>query len=306
VILGPTGTGKSAVAVAVAERIGGEIVGCDALQVYRGFDAATAKPSRAERERVRHHMIDEVDPSVDYTLADWVRGAERAIADVAERGRTPIVAGGTGMYLRGLLLGVIDAPPRRPELRLRLSRLSERRGTARLHRWLVRLDPRSAARIAPGDGQRIVRALELALTGEPWGERLARDGTWAGGAERYPAAKFGLDLDRELLGRRLAERVDSFFDRGLVAEAQRLLAGGVPPRANAWKAIGYREVLAAILRGEDPEATRELVVRATRRFAKRQRTWFRSEAGVTWLDAVLGPDALAEAIVERWRGTVAP
>jgi len=306
VVLGPTGTGKSRLALALASRLDGEIVGCDALQVYRGLDAATAKPSAADRRRVPHHLVDVVEPRRDYSLAEYVRDAEAAIRAIAGRGRVPLVVGGTGMYLRGLLRGVVDAPPRDAALRARLSRIAERRGIVALHRWLGRVDPRSASRLTPQDRQRVLRALELALGSErTWSERLRRDGTWAAGEERYPTLKIGLDMERGLLASRLDERVERFFDAGLIEEVQRLLAAGVPREANAFKAIGYREVLDRLERGLAPRAAADAIRRNTRRYAKRQRTWFRKEPGVIWLDAAVSLDeqsARALACWAEWKG----
>ena len=164
----------------LASRIDGEIVGCDALQVYRGFAAAPAKPSRADRDRVPHHLIDVADPRRDFSLADYVRQADEAIHDIRSRGKLPIVVGGTGLYLRGLLKGIVAAPPRDPVLRERLRRMAARFGTPRLHRWLAKLDPDSAARLHVGDTQRLLRAVEVALKGpETWGGVLAAEGTWS-------------------------------------------------------------------------------------------------------------------------------
>jgi tRNA dimethylallyltransferase len=305
VVLGATGTGKSSLALALAEELGGEIVGCDALQVYRHFDAATAKPTAAERSRVPHHLVDCVDPRRDFNMADFVRSAERIVADVAARGKIPIVAGGTGLYLRGLLRGIVDAPPRDAQLRRRLRAVADRRGAPSLHRWLGRLDPGSAARLAPGDTQRLVRALELALSGEPtWSERLRREGSWESGEERYPAVKIGLEMDRDLLNRRLDARVEGFFEAGLVQEVERLLEEGVPRQANAFKAIGYREILAGLERGLDVPAVIEEVKKNTRRYAKRQRTWFRKEPNVVWLDVSVGIARLVRSVKELWRSSV--
>jgi tRNA dimethylallyltransferase len=231
-----------------------------------------------------------------------VHGAERAIRDVASRGRTPLVVGGTGLYLRGLLRGIVEAPARDPELRERLYAVARRRGARALHRLLQRLDPESAGRIASGDTQRLVRAIELAGSGAPtWSERLRDEGTWAAGRERFEALKIGLDMDRERLNRRLDQRVVRFFDAGLVDEVRRLLDTGVPPEANAFKAIGYREVLRALESGDDPRQVLEEVQRSTRRYSKRQRTWFRGEPGVVWLDAAEERGRLVDGIVERWR-----
>ncbi len=309
VLLGPTGTGKSRIAASLAESIGGEIVGCDALQVYRGLDAATAKPTAEDRRRVPHWVIDVADPCRDYSLADYVRDADAAIAAIAGRGRVPVVVGGSGMYLRGLLKGLVEAPPRDEALRLRLTGLARRFGSARLWRVLRRRDPGSAARVPPGDSQRIVRALELALSAGPtWSERLLLDGTWLKPAERYRALKFGLDLGRDALAARLTDRVLAFLAAGLQDETSALLAAGVPPSANAFKAIGYREVVQALTTGEtpSPRRLREMIVAATRRYAKRQRTWFRTEPGVTWLDADEPEDALVARIASAWRAWSAP
>jgi tRNA dimethylallyltransferase len=272
------------------------------LQIYRGFDVATAKPTPAERALAPYHLIDFVDPARDFNLADYVRRAEEVIEEVRARGRLPIVAGGTGLYLRGLLRGVVDAPPRDAQLRRRLRKVAERRGAPSLHRWLARLDPETAGRLATGDTQRIVRAMELVLSGDAtWSRRLREEGTWESGVERYDALKIGLDADRERLNLHLDERVDRFFAGGLVDEVRGLLARGVPPEANAFKAIGYREVLAALRSGEDPDAVRDVVKRNTRRYVKRQRTWFRKEPGVIWLDALDGTERLAEQAEACWR-----
>ena len=280
----------------------GEIVGCDALQVYRGFDAATAKPTREDRALIPHWLVDVADPRRDYSLADYVRDADAAIAAILARGHVPIVVGGTGMYLRGLLKGIVPAPARDETLRARLRRMAARFGAPRLHRWLRHRDPLSAARVPPGDTQRVVRGLEVALTAGPtWGQRLATGGTWALAGERYETMKFGLDLPREILNAQLEARVDGFFAAGLVAEVDRLLAEGVPAGANAFKAIGYREVVRARREGGEPEAQRDAIVQATRRYAKRQRTWFRSEPEVAWLDASGGLDTLAATIAAAFR-----
>lgn len=304
VICGPTGTGKSQLALRVAERLRGEIVGCDALQVYRGLDAATAKPTRAEREVVPHWLVDVADPRGDYSVADYVRDADAAIATILSRGGVPVIAGGSGMYLRALLKGIVAAPPRDEALRGRLRSLMARFGAPRLHRLLGRLDPGTAARVDPTDAQRIVRALELALPpGGTWSARLAREGTWTLSGERFPSVKFGLDLDRAVLAERLAARVDGFLDAGLVAEVEGLLAAGVPETANAFKGIGYREILGARREGRVPASTRDAIVVATRQYAKRQRTWFRKEPGVVWLDASRSVDALVGEVVDAWNAS---
>jgi len=308
VVVGPTGTGKSSLALALAEALDGEIVGCDALQVYRGFDAATAKPSLEDRRRVPHHLIDGIDPRRDFTLADYVLRADRSIAEIHRRGRVPLVVGGTGMYLRGLLRGVLSAPPRDAELRARLRSIVERGGARHLRAWLERIDPASARRIPPADLQRTIRAIELAREpGGSWTERLRRAGTWSGSSERYPTLKIGLDFERDALHRVLDARVDRFFSSGLVEEVRRLLRRGVPAGANAFKAIGYREVLGALQRGDDPEQVTDAVKLATRRFSKKQRTWFRGEQALEWLDPRQNRPGLVERVADSWRrGTLDP
>ena len=300
-VLGPTGTGKSEIAVCAAERIGGEIVGCDALQVYRGVTAGTAKPTPQQRRRVPHHLVDVVEAKTRFTLGAYVARAELALAAIAARGAVPVVVGGTGMYLRGLLRGIVATPAADPILRERLRRMGARFGGHRLHRWLAHLDPDSAAHLPAGDAQRVTRALEAALGGATWSRALREQGTWRGGTERFVSVKVGLDLDRATHARILEARVDAFFAQGLVEEVRELLAAGVPASANALKAIGYREVVDALARGVAPEEVREEVKRATRRYAKRQRTWFRSEPGVTWLDAGAPPAEVADRIVGLWR-----
>ena len=278
-------------------------MGFDAVQVYRGLDAATAKPAAAQRERVRHHLLDCVDPRTDFSLAAFVDLAGRVLEELAERGVPAILAGGTGLYLRGLLRGIVAAPPRDARLRARLHALAERRGPATLHRLLARVDPDSARKLAPRDTQRVARAVEFALlAGEPLSARLAGAGTWASGRERFATLKIGLALERTELYARLDRRVEAFFAAGLVEEVERLLAGGLPPGANALKAIGYREVAAALAGGGDPHAVVEEVKRSTRRYAKRQATWFRSERDVHWLDAGSGGRPLVDAVLARWRG----
>lgn len=272
--------------------------------MYRGFDIATAKPTAAERRVVPHHLIDCVDPVVDFTVADYVREAERAVAGIHARGRTAVVVGGTGMYLRGLLRGVVDAPPRDAALRERLRRIAERRGPRTLHRMLSRQDPSAAARIAERDVQRIVRAIEVARLGDaPLGETIRRNGTWQDGHERFGSVKFGLHVPRRELVARLDARVDRFFAAGLVDEVRGLLDRGVPPGANAFKAIGYREVLEAIRQGTDPRLTIERVRVRTRQFSKRQMTWYRREKNIVWLPTGNEPEALGERIASSWQGS---
>lgn len=280
VILGPTAVGKSDLAVRICGRLAGEIVSVDSMQVYRGLDRGTSKPDAETRARVPHHGIDLADPGQDFSLGEFVRMAEAAIAGIRARGRLPVLVGGTGLYLRGLLKGIVDAPRRDPVVRARLIDHDRRRGPGSLHRVLARVDPETAGRLLPGDRQRIVRALEV------WRERreplsaLIRRTPFA--ADRHATVKIGLTMDRAALYRRIDDRVVGFFAAGLVDEVRGLLAAGVPPGANAFKAIGYREAarhLAGEIRMEEAVM---LTQQGTRRYAKRQWTWFRREPGVNW------------------------
>ena len=290
--------GKSDIAAALAHRLGGEVVGADSMQVYRGLDAGTAKPSVEARRRVPHHLIDHVDPRRDYSAGDYARDADAAISEILERGRQPVVAGGTGLYLRALLRGLVEAPRRQPELRARLNRIALRRGSAVLHGMLRRRDPAAAARVPPGDRQRVVRALEVALAGGPPLAGLIEAHRFA--PERYDAVRVGVDMDDALLMRRLRTRVEEMFagDR-LVHEVEGLLAAGVDSGANAFKALGYREVM-AWRRGEiGREEIQERTLRNTRRYVKRQRTWFRREPGYRWF-RVTGDAAVDLPPIGEW------
>lgn len=301
IVLGPTGTGKSELALALAERLNGEIIGCDALQVYRGFDAGTAKPTHAAMQRIPHHLVDHVSPEDHHTMADFVDAAQRIILEMGTRGKLPVIAGGTGLYLRALLRGIVDVPPADRMLRERLQGMNRRYGAPRLHRWLSGLDPQSAERLLPGDSQRIVRALGFVIgNGTTWSTRLEADGTWQTEDERYRTLKIGLDMDRVQLRERLDRRVESFFKAGLVQEVRALLSGGIPETANAFKAIGYREIVQAITSGTDPAAAVNAVKVHTWRYSKRQRTWFRREPDVVWMDVALGLDQLVEQTIALW------
>jgi tRNA dimethylallyltransferase len=300
-VIGPTGAGKTALAIELAETLGGELIGCDALQIYRRFDVGTAKPSAEERARVPHHLVDELDPEDDFTLARFVRRAEQVIESVCARGAQPIVVGGTGMYLRGLLHGIVPAPRVDPALRRRIREMQERRGETAMHRWLQRIDPASAARLEPGDRQRVGRALEWwCVSRTRWSERLEMQGTWAVQEERYRCLKLGLDADREWLRPRLEQRVERFFAAGLVEEVRSLLDSGVSPKCNAFQAIGYREVAQALRGGDAMGPVIDRVKINTRRYAKRQRTWFRKEPGVVWLDASASRTTLRAAALDAW------
>ncbi len=285
-ILGPTAVGKSDLALLACERFGGEIVSVDSMQVYRGLDVATSKPGLEERRRVPHHGIDLVEPGEDFSAGDFVRHAAPTVEAIRRRGRLPILVGGTGLYLRALLKGLVDAPRRDEALRARLRAIGERRGAVFLHGMLRRVDPKAAEPLRPGDRQRIVRALEVSFSGPRSLSERIRSAPF--GPDRYRALKIGLSMDRAALYRRIDERVVRFFAAGLLDEVRGLLARGVPRSANALKAIGYREALACLDGAIDPGEATALAQRGTRRYAKRQWTWFRREEGVVWFD--IDPD----------------
>lgn len=285
-LLGPTGTGKTALACAIADRLPARLVSCDAIQVYRGLEAASAKPT-AEERRHPWALVDWVEPDDPVDLGRWVRAAERELRAARDAGQVPVVAGGTGLYLRGLAKGVAAAPGRNEPLRRRLDALAARRGAGFLHRVLGRLDPASAARLGTGDQARLVRALEVRmLTGVALSTLQAA--SWRG-PDRFPLLRVGLDLPRALLYERLDRRVERFFAAGLVDEVRALLdQRGLPPSANALRGIGYREVvewLTGRSAARDLDELVALVQRNTRRYAKRQMTWFRREHGTRWFDA---------------------
>ena len=294
VIVGPTGIGKSDLAMSLARELDGGLISADAMQVYRGFDLGTAKPDAEARRQVHHELVDVADPQVNFSAGDFVRAAEAAMQSLRDRGLRPILVGGTGLYVRAFLGGLLVGPGRSPTLRERLRRSSGQRRPGHLHRMLARLDPPMAARLAPADQQRLVRALEVRFrTGQPLSEHLARDGDeiWRR-RERYDAVKIGLRMERDLLMERLAVRVHAFFDAGLVDEVRGLLAAGIKPTANAFKGIGYRESL-DVVGGRCSEAeARERTLIATRQYAKRQMTWFRREPDLHWLDVDVKRDRL--------------
>jgi tRNA dimethylallyltransferase len=282
-IVGPTATGKSALGLALAESLRGEIVNADALQVYRGFDIGTAKPSPADRERVPHHLIDILEPSEVYSAGEFARRARAAIADIQGRGKLPIVVGGSGLYLRALLFGISPIPPGDPEVQEALRERLAAEGLGKLRADLARIDPRTEARLAPGDTQRVLRALEVALvTGRPLSSWIAEQPF---GTQAIASVRVGLTLPRAILYDRIAGRVAWMLEAGWLAEVQGLLRLGLSPRLPAFQAIGYRQLVRHLEGDGSLEQAIAGIVQETRRFAKRQETWFRKEPDVTWFSA---------------------
>jgi tRNA dimethylallyltransferase len=277
VVVGPTASGKSALALAIAEAAGAEVVSADSQQVYRGMDIGTGKLPVGERARVPHHLIDVIDPDEVMSAARFVALADAAIAGAAARGRPTVVAGGTGLYVRALLRGLFEGPAADLELRARL----EAEGAPALHERLRAVDPTAAARILPGDLRRLVRALEVhTLTGVPISTHQEAHGIRAA-PPRYPSRWVGLDPPRDELAARIDARVDAMFAAGLVDEV-RGLAARHPLDRRAFDAIGYREIRAHLAGQLSLDDARAQMKAATRRYARRQRGWFRTEPEVTW------------------------
>jgi tRNA dimethylallyltransferase len=279
-VVGPTASGKSALGLALAEALGGEIVGADSRQLYLGLDIGTAKPTPAERARVPHHLFDVLEPGETCGAGRYARLAAEAVAGIRARGRIPVVVGGTGLYVRALVDGIWDGPPRDPALRAALERLA--RDGAGLHRWLARLDGESAAAIHPNDARKLVRALEITLGAGRPASALRRAHGFPGA---FPAVQIGLNWPRDVLYARIDRRVDAMLAEGWLDEIRALLDRGVDPDAPGMDAVGYRE-LVRHLRGEfDLEEAVRRAKKACRNYAKRQFTWFRKDARIRWLEA---------------------
>ena len=295
VILGPTGSGKSDLSLCIARAIGAEIVNCDSLQVYRGFDIGTAKVPATERQGVPHHLIDIVDPTELFTAGDYARRAEAAIREISGRGRTALLVGGTGFYLRGLLEGLSPGPSRDDSLRARLQQRELKRPGS-IHRILTRLDPLSAARIHPNDKNKTMRALEVRLLdGAPLSSMFEQGRAALTG---FRPIKIGLNPPRELLYARLNERARKMFEADrLVDEVRSLLSAGVPPQAKPFESLGYKQALQLVLGQITGQQAIESTQQETRRYAKRQQTWFRKEQNVHWIDGFGdSPQAQTEAL----------
>jgi tRNA dimethylallyltransferase len=281
-IVGPTASGKSALGVWLAERLGGEVVACDSTQLYRGFDIGTAKPVEPDRRGVPHHLIDVLDSSDAATAGGYREMALGVLAELRKRERLPIFTVGTGLYLRALLEGLAESPQRSEELRERLRASAREHRAGHLHRLLQRLDPEAAGRIAAADEQKLIRAIEVCLlTRKPLSE-VHRSG-------RQPLAgwqpvKIGLQPPRELLYERIHARTEAMLAGGWLSEVRELVAKGILESAKPFDFIGYREMLGVLSEEMNIEQARAAIQQATRRYAKRQLTWFRKEAVVRWFE----------------------
>ncbi|MBA2538819.1 MAG: tRNA (adenosine(37)-N6)-dimethylallyltransferase MiaA [Deltaproteobacteria bacterium] len=282
VIVGPTGAGKTRLSLMIGEHVGGEVVSADSQQVYSGMDIGTGKVTVDERARVPHHLLDVVRPDQEMTAQRFVELADRAIEEIAARGRAVIVCGGTGLYVRSLLLGLFAGPPADLEVRAALTAIAREQGVAALHAELARIDPAAAAKIDRNDEKRIVRALEVfRLTGEPMSAHQARHDHKTL-PRRYDAQVIGLSPEREVLYRNIDTRVDQMIAAGFEGEVETLRAAGFAPPMRSQQAIGYAELHDAADGKVERARAIELIKRNSRHYARRQLSWYRGDATIAW------------------------
>jgi tRNA dimethylallyltransferase len=297
-IAGPTASGKSGLGLILAERFDGEIVNYDSVQLFRRLDIGSAKPSLEDRARVPHHLVDVLEPDETPSAGDYQRRARKALDEVRSRGRLPILVGGTGLYLRAVLEGLFEGPGRSDYWRERLASVASIHGREYLHRILTRLDGPTAGRIAPRDTSKVIRALEVRLeTGRPLSTHFEERPRNA--LRGFRVAILGLAPPRDALYQRIDLRVQAMFAKGLVEEVEALLRVGFQPDASGFRAIGYRQVIAHIRRGISREEAVMSTQQETRRYAKRQSTWFRKQHKVTWFDG-FGDDDKNEERIHRF------
>ena len=286
-VVGPTAAGKSALSVTLAHELGGEVVNADSMQLYRGMDIGTAKLTVAERAGVPHHLLDIWDVTEPASVAQYQRLARAAVAEITARGRVPLLVGGSGLYIRAVL-EVFDFPGTSPEIRSRLEGELLAEGHSVLYARLQRLDPAAAEKILPSNGRRIVRALEvIELTGAPFTAALPSP------APFYEAVQIGVDRDTDALDRRIGDRAELMWSAGLIDEVRSL--GGIRQGRTASRALGYQQALAQIDGTLTEEQAKDDTVRGTRRFVRRQRSWFRRDKRITWLDGA-SPTLVADAL----------
>ncbi len=282
VITGPTAAGKTELGIKLAEMISGEIVSADSRQVYRFMDIGTAKPSMDERRKIPHHMIDVVSPDEEFTVADYVKGAGKAIIEISNKGKMPVMVGGTGLYVRAVVDGIFDGPGSDTEIRRQLEEEAKKKGVSYLHERLGKIDPDASLRIHPNDRRRIIRALEIyEITGYPI-SRLQKDGRKR--KQEYSPKMFGINRSREELYRRIDERVENIFRTGFVEEVKMLMNMGYGENLISMEALGYREVIRFLNGKMDLEKTKSKIKKDTRNYAKRQLTWFRKDRRINWLN----------------------
>lgn len=296
-IVGPTASGKSTLGIEVALQLNGEIINCDSVQVYKEIEVATAKVPLSERKGVPHHLIDFVSPEVNYTAVEWAREAAAKIEEIENRGRLPLLVGGTGFYLRALRQPFFKSPPTDESIRRRLNRIREKHGAEHLHRILRRLDPKSAEHYYPRDWPRLQRAIEVYLqTGRSIVDQKPDRPEPHESSRRLRI--LALNPPRAELYRRINERTEAHFEAGLVAEVERLLAHGYSPGSNALGAHGYRRVVEYLQALRDLDSALEQTKLDVRHYAKRQLTWFRHEADVEWFDGFGEENPILRSVLE--------
>ncbi len=300
VILGPTAAGKSEVALDVARRVGGEIVGADSRQIYRGLEIGTAAPSARDRALVPHHLASFLSPAEIYSAGRYAREARAAIEEVEARGKVALIVGGSGLYLRALLEGLFEGPDRDEGVRDRLVARLEREGLEPLRAELKQADPEAHARILPGDAVRVIRALEVhVVTGHPISE-LQRESP----RKPYPARRFGIRWPRGLLAKRISARIEQQLVDGFLDQARALLSAALPARSPGLSTLGYRELLQHLGGACSLETAVETIALRTRQLAKRQETWFRKVEGIEWFD--LNASAQLQEVARRIASAIEP
>ena len=281
-IVGPTAVGKTEIAIQLAQHLDAEIVSLDSRQIYRGMDIGTAKPTPEQQRAVPHHLIDCVDVDQTFSVAEYQRLADTAIAEIRERGKRTMAVGGAGLYFRGIIDGLFDGPGADAEIRAKLQREVDEHGNVTLHERLRRCDPETANRVHPNNLVRVIRALEIyELTGKPISSLQQQ---WKMNEPRYPFRAFGLNMPRETLYQRIEERVNRMVEAGLIEEVKGLLDQGCPRNCVAMQSFGYKELIDYLDRNRTLDEAIALLKQNTRRFAKRQLTWFRNDPRIEWLD----------------------
>lgn len=300
VLIGPTAIGKTALSLEIAERFQCEIISVDSMQVYRYMDIGTAKATLEERERVAHHLIDVVNPDEDYDAARFAADARRLVLEITARGNLPLLTGGTGLYLKAFLDGIFPDAPSDQTLRNKLKQRLSTEGCARLHNELSEIDPVSAKSIHANDTQRLLRALEVYhATGTPWSEHLRLHKSTEAGGFAGDSLQIGLTCDRQVLYERINYRCELMLEAGLEQEVKSLIEGGYSPKLKSMNSIGYRH-MASYLAGEyDYGEMQRLLARDTRRYAKRQYTWFNKNDKVQWVEVDKGQEVLK--MIEKWK-----
>lgn len=297
IIQGPTASGKSELAVRLAENFSGEIINADSMQVYRGMNVGTAKPSREMQDRVPHHLLGVIDPDRQFSAADFRREAEKVIRDIVDRGKRVFIVGGTGLYIKALTKGLIDSPGGNDQLREELKAVAKVRGNLELYERLAKVDPATAERLHPNDLVRIIRALEVhEMTGCSMSEFRNRHQFGGGGG--YCCLKLGITADRSELYRRIDERVDRMMENGLVEEVEELLSKGYSPCLKSMRSLGYRQICSSLSGEITMEEAVSLIKRDTRRYAKRQMTWFRKDDEIKWFDYPSNIAIISNIVIE--------